>query len=341
MVANSSVPEVLRPTGHNKGKGHAVNGNKIGIYYEHPRWFEPLFAEMDRRGTPYIRLHAPEHFFDPGQTESIGLVFNRMSPSAYRREHGSGILYTLNYLEHLESSGIRVMNGSRAFRYDISKALQLTLLHRLRLPFPKARVIHRPQDAPQASEGLRFPVVVKPNVGGSGAGVVRFNSLEELRHRVAGEGLDLGLDSVGLVQEFIPARDGHITRVEVLDGKFLYAIKVFLTGETFDLCPADICRTTEGVALENSCPVEAPKAGLRVEGFTPPPDVIKAVERVMREAGIEVGGIEYVIDDRDGQLYYYDVNALSNFVAGAEQVVGMNPFARLVDFLETAVAAHA
>jgi predicted ATP-grasp superfamily ATP-dependent carboligase len=293
---------------------------------------------LDRRGTPYVRLLAEEHFYGPGEKENIGLVFNRMSPSAYRREHGSGILYTLNYLEHLESNGIPVINGTRAFRHEISKALQLTMLDRLRLPFPKARVIHRSEEAVDAAQGLRFPIVVKPNVGGSGAGVVRFDSLDELRRRTSHDTLDFGLDSVGLVQEFIPARGGHITRVEVLDGKFLYAIKVFLTGETFDLCPADICRTTEGVALENSCPVEAPKAGLRVEGYTPPPDVIQAVERIMSEAGIEVGGVEYIIDDRDGQLYYYDVNALSNFVAGAEQVVGFNPFSRLVDFRERRAA---
>jgi len=316
-----------------------LSTNIIGVYYEHPRWFEPLFAEMDQRGTPYRRLLAQEHYYQPGQIkDDVRLVFNRMSPSAYRREHGSGILYTLNYLEHLESNGVRVVNGTQAFRCEISKALQLTMLDRLRLPFPKARVIHRREDAVKAAEGLRFPIVVKPNVGGSGAGVVRFNSLDELRQHTSSATLDLGLDNVGLVQEFIPARGGHITRVEVLAGKFLYAIKVFLTGETFDLCPADICRTTEGVALESSCPVEAPKAGLRVEGFTPPPDVIQAVEKILSEAGIEVGGVEYIIDDRDGQLYYYDINALSNFVAGAEQVVGLNPFSRLVDFLEQEAA---
>jgi len=47
-----------------------------------------------------------------------------------------------------------------------------------------------------------------------------------------------------------------------------------------------------------------------------------------------VGGIEYAIDDRDGRLYYYDINALSNFVADAPRVVGFDPFARLADFLE-------
>jgi hypothetical protein len=54
----------------------------------------------------------------------------------------------------------------------------------------------------------------------------------------------------------------------------------------------------------------------------------------MAASGIEVGGIEYMIDDRDGSLVYYDVNALSNFVADAPRVVGFDPFARLADYLE-------
>jgi hypothetical protein len=37
----------------------------IGVYYEHPEWFRPLFAELDRRGTRYVRLDAARHRFDP------------------------------------------------------------------------------------------------------------------------------------------------------------------------------------------------------------------------------------------------------------------------------------
>ena len=33
-------------------------------------------------------------------------------------------------------------------------------------------------------------------------------------------------------------------------------------------------------------------------------------------------------------LLYYDINALSNFVADAANVVGFDPFVKLVDFLE-------
>ncbi len=80
--------------------------------------------------------------------------------------------------------------------------------------------------------------------------------------------------------------------------------------------------------------MDAPKNNLRVEGYTPPPTIATQVERIMAAAHIDVGGVEYLIDERDGQLYYYDINALSNFVADAPRVIGFDPFARLVDYLE-------
>jgi hypothetical protein len=45
-----------------------------------------------------------------------------------------------------------------------------------------------------------------------------------------------------------------------------------------------------------------------------------------------------LIDDRDGRHYYYDVNALSNFVADARNVIGFDPHERLVDYLLDRVA---
>ncbi len=138
-----------------------------------------------------------------------------------------------------------------------------------------------------------------------------------------------------MVQEFIPSAEGRITRVEVLGGRFLYAIRVYSSGETFNLCPADVCQTTEGAELVRSaCPVDAPRNGLRVEGYEPPLQIVRDVERIAAACGIEVGGIEYAIDERNDRLYYYDINALSNFVADAPRVVGFDPFARLVDFLQ-------
>ena len=183
----------------------------LAIYYEQPHWFKPLFAELDRRGTNYVRLNAVEHSYSAEEhpEEEYSLVFNRMSPSAWNRDHGDAIFYTLGYLEHLERCGVRVINGVKAFRTELSKAAQLSLLEELGLPYPKARVIHRPSQAVAATEGLRWPIVVKPNIGGSGAGVKRFDTLEGLARAAVDNSLVFGLDSTALVQEFIPARDAH------------------------------------------------------------------------------------------------------------------------------------
>jgi biotin carboxylase len=188
---------------------------------------------------------------------------------------------------------------------------------------------------------LRFPVVVKANIGGSGAGIVRFDTLGDLERAATENRLDFGIDHTALVQEFVPARGGHITRVELLGGRFLYGIKVFSSGDSFNLCPADICQRSDGVELtRTACPVDAPKSGMKVEGYTPPADVIRACEAIIQEAGIDVGGIEYMTDDRDGRLVYYDINALSNFVADARNVIGFDPFERLVDYLEQRAESH-
>lgn len=314
----------------------ARSGPLLGILYEHPDWFRPLFAQLDQRGIAWEPLPVRDQILDPSQSQpKHTLLLNRMSPSAFLRGGASAIHFTGPYLRSVEAAGTRVINGSTAWATEISKAAQLVLLQRLGLPFPRTRIIHHPLQAPQAADGLRFPVVVKPNVGGSGAGVIRFDTREALAEAAHTGGLDLGQDHTALVQEFIPARDGRIVRVEVLNQAFLYGIRIYTSGDQFNLCPADVCQAVDGARLERSaCPVDAPENDLQVEGFTPPDDIRSEVEALMKAAGIELGGVEYLVDDRDGQRYYYDVNALSNFVADGPRVVGFDPFTRLADWLE-------
>lgn len=323
------------------GRGHG-EGKPIAIYYEQQHWFKPLFEQLDVRGVNWVKVDARNHQYDiASQEREYSLLFNRMSPSAWQRGMGHGIFYTLNYLAHLEEKGVRVVNGSRAFTHETSKALQYTVLETLGLQYPKARVINHPSQALSAAEAIGFPLIIKPNIGGSGAGIKRFSSREELRAAVEENSLSFGIDNIALVQEFFTARDGVITRVEVLGGEYLYAIQIHITGETFDLCPADICKNTKGEELTRiACPVDAPKTGLTVEAYEPPRHVIDDVERTMEVAGIEVGGIEYVIDDRTGRLLYYDINALSNFVSDPERMIGFNPYGRLADYLISEARIH-
>ncbi|MBV9438634.1 MAG: hypothetical protein JOZ24_01445, partial [Candidatus Eremiobacteraeota bacterium] len=244
------------------------------------------------------------------------------------------IPYVRDLLAACELHHIPTINGARAYDYEISKAKQLALLASLGLAAPRSRVVHRAEQAPQAARELRFPIVLKPNVGGRGAGVVRFDEPAILDEAALSGTLDLGPDGVALVQELIPKRDGKITRVEVLDGRYLYAIDVRTSGETFDLCPADICRVP--TAVGESCAAE-PAPTVTATKADPPADAIADVERIARAAGIEIGGVEFLVDDRDGRRLYYDINALSNFVANPVETLGFDPWERLGDWLETRV----
>jgi hypothetical protein len=308
----------------------------IAVYHEHPDWFKPLFAELDRRGLPYVKLDAASHLFDPSEDDvPYSIVVNRASPSAYLRGHRQSTFHTLHWLRHLERIGIPVVNGSQIYSYELSKATQLDLLEELGLPYPRSRAINDASLAAKASKGLRYPVLVKANIGGSGAGIVRYESEAALSGAINRNEVELGIDGVALVQESAPLRDGHIVRVETLGGNYLYAIKVYPAVGSFDLCPADACQTKDGIELvRGACAVDAPKTGLRVEGYTPPQHIVEQVEAISRRAGLDIGGIEYLVDDRDGKHYFYDVNALSNFVADAPNVIGFDPWVNFVDYIE-------
>jgi hypothetical protein len=295
----------------------------VGILYEHPQWFLPLFAELERRGIPYEPIHAGDLAFDPAdRAPRHSLVVNRMSPSAWTRGHADALHATLHYLAYLEQIGVPVLNGHDAYLLELSKARQIALLAALGLPHPRTRVIGNAAGATAAAAGLEFPVVVKPNVGGSGAGIVSYGSLDAL----AGAEVELGVDGTALVQEQLPARGEEVVRVEVLDGRFLYAIKLRLLPGSFNLCPADYC-DLPGIADGVS------GRGLPIEAYEPPASVIEDVERISAAAGLDLGGVEYLVDARTGEPTYYDINALSNFVANAPEVIGFDPFVQLVDLI--------
>jgi glutathione synthase/RimK-type ligase-like ATP-grasp enzyme len=299
----------------------------IAILYEHPEWFRPLFAELERREIPFHRLHAAELAWDPGATTSpYALVVNRMSPSAWTRGQAGAIFHTQHFLDHLEAIGTPMINGPAAYRVELSKARQIGLMAELGIRHPATRVIVDPARAVAAAEEIGFPILVKPNIGGSGAGIRTFESAAELQAAVHEGSLQLGLDGVGLVQQQLGAEGDQIVRIEILDGRYLYAIRLLLTPGTFNLCPADYCQvpgSADGVSGR----------GVPIERFDPPAELIEDAQRLLEAAGADLGGVEYLISVDDGLPYVYDVNALSNFVADAPTLLGFDPFVDLVDLI--------
>jgi glutathione synthase/RimK-type ligase-like ATP-grasp enzyme len=296
---------------------------QLAVLYEHPQWFQPLFAALERRGIPYVPIQLSGHRFDPaGREVPAPLVLSRVAQSSFLREPEHPIFYAESLLDHWARLGARVINGADVLAIDSSKARQLSLIASLGYAVPRTQVVHRAGDLVAAAEGMAWPLLVKANIGGSGAGIVRYTSPEELRASVADKMVPESVDKVLLVQDYVPPRGGTITRIETLGGRFLYAIEVESRGDTFDLCPADACMAQPG------------RAAIRMTAVTPPSDIVKAAERIAKAAGLDVGGVEVVIDDRDGTPRFYDINAMSNFVADPLNVLGWDPHDRLIDFLE-------
>ncbi|WP_298810010.1 alpha-L-glutamate ligase [uncultured Sphingomonas sp.] len=296
----------------------------LAILYEHPQWFAPLFAALDRRGVDYRAIHADGLVVDPAASEPPArVVFNRVAMSSFLRAPEHPIFFAAAALAQWQACGATVLNGASALALDASKARQLALIARLGLGIPATRVVHRAADLIAAARTLSFPIIVKANIGGSGAGIVRYDDLGSLGAAVADGLVPDSIDRVLLVQEYVQPRDGTITRIETLGGRYLYALEVD-GGGSFDLCPADAC------ALPG-------RPTITMKAVEPAPALIAGAEAIVAAAGIDVGGVEVLID-RDGTPRFYDVNALSNFVADPLNVLGWDPHERLVDWLQLRIA---
>ncbi|HEY0045068.1 MAG TPA: alpha-L-glutamate ligase [Allosphingosinicella sp.] len=299
----------------------------LAILYEHPQWFEPLWAALDRRGIAYAKVLLTDHSFDPlGGNPPAPVILSRVAMSGFLRESEHGIFYAQSLLAHWAARGATVLNGADVLAIDTSKARQLSLIAGLGYQIPQTRVVHRRADLLTAADTLSYPLLVKANLGGSGAGIVRYASRGELAQSIAERSVPESVDNVLLVQDYVPPRGGSIIRLETLGGRFLYAIEVESGGDNFDLCPADACAVARGP--------------IRMAAVQPGAELIQAAERIAQAAGLDVGGVEVVIDDRDGAARFYDINALSNFVAKPLDVLGWDPHERLIDALEAAIQAR-
>ncbi|WP_293945395.1 alpha-L-glutamate ligase [Sphingomonas sp.] len=298
----------------------------LAVLYEHQRWFEPLFAALERRGIAAAKVDARSLIYDPASpTFPAELIFNRVAMSAPQRDPEHGIFHAMAALDHWRLRGARIINGHEVMAIDASKARQLSLIEGLGLATPPTRVIHRLAELPVAARAIGFPLLVKANIGGAGAGIVRFDAMAEIDAAIEAGTVPQSVDQVLLVQAYIEPRGQRICRMETLGGKFLYAIDIAVDGN-FDLCPADAC--------------QVPGRSVTMTATKPPPEMVAAAEAIAAAAGLDVGGVEYVIDDRDGTARFYDINALSNFVANPLDVLGWDPHDRLVDFIQYKIEAR-
>jgi glutathione synthase/RimK-type ligase-like ATP-grasp enzyme len=238
-------------------------------------------------------------------------------------------------MRSLELGGARVLNGSRAFSLELSKSAQVSLMQQLGVPHPRTLTFND-VDAAIAHWGNRWPALLKPEQGGSGARMYLVRSGDELK-RLVSDNPDLWFpDNLLLLQEHIPVDPARgIVRMEFLGGELLYAMRVISHG-SFNLCPSEVCNPETGdsqCAVPELRPVAPPE-------FHPYPEIpagsVEAGKKLMAAGGLDVGGIEY-IEAADGRCIFYDVNANSNLRPPVARAFGFDPFERVVDFLSALI----
>jgi len=301
------------------------------VLYEHPEWQKPLFSALERRDVGFASFDLKRASFDPDSLPQAPLYLNQASPSAYVRGNTRAVPLALALIRSLELGGARVLNGSRAFALELSKSAQAALMHRLNIAHPRTLAFNDVASA-LAQWGDRWPALVKPEQGGSGARMFLLHSPAELV-RLLDERPDLwSPDNLLLLQEYFEVDSSKgIVRMEFLGGEFLYAMRVISHG-AFNLCPSETCNPVSG---ESHCAVPETRPVPPVE-FHPYPDVpaaaVETGKTLMAAGGLDVGGIEY-LEAADGRLVFYDINANSNLRAPIAQAFGFDPFERVVDFL--------
>lgn len=308
------------------------------VLHEHPEWQKPLFAALERRGVRYRAFDLTRAAFSNHDTPFARLYFNQASPSAYVRGNARAVPLALAYMRTLDLLGVKVLNGADVFALELSKSAQATLLRTLQIDTPHSITFNDPTALRAYESSIRWPALLKPDQGGSGARIQVVNSLDDVDAIFAADpGIWLP-DNLFLLQEYLPHDpEQGIVRLEFLGGELLYAMRVKTHGR-FNLCPSPVCNPDEGTGI---CEVPEQVAAAPVE-FFPYPDVpadaVATATRIVRAARLDVGGIEYLETD-DGRRVFYDVNANSNLRPSIGEAFGFDPFERVVDFLQQQLAS--
>ncbi len=306
----------------------------IALLYEHPTWSDALIQTFQSNGIDLRLINVADLCFAPDQERpDFDFAVNRINIMPSSGRNPSVVFHTLHYLNWLEAMGVTIVNGSHTHFTGASKALQNGLFARLGLHCPRAVAVHQLQDVLTAAESIGFPLIIKPNIGGSGSGIARYDSRGELETAVESGNFDLGIDGTGLVQEYIHS-DGYVYRVEILGNRLFYSIRQEMVADTFNYCAADGCSISrptqdQGAAFDHC----ALKPGARIQPFEADAAIVAQVVSIIQGAGADLGGVEYLMDTRTGTPCFYDFNPYSNFVSNGQALLGFSPEQRFVDYI--------
>ncbi len=281
---------------------------KVFVLHENSDWIPPFARAFDDEGIPYEEWLLDGGVLDLDQPPPAGVFWSRMSASCQTRGHTRAKDHTRAVLSWLAAHGRRVVNGRRVLELEMSKVDQLTALRAAGFDVPRTIAVSGEAELAAVARKLPTPFVAKHNQGGKGLGVRRFDTAEALATYLDSPDYEPPADAITLLQEYVEPVSPFITRVEVVGGRFLYALTADVARGGFQLCPADAC----AIDSDESCLVGGSAPGLFAlrRDFDAP--IVGRYLEFARRHGIEVAGFEF-IETADGRAVTYDVNTNTNY----------------------------
>ena len=309
---------------------------KIYLIHENKDWLQPLERVLLDKGIPFSDWHMVERTINLFTPPPEGIFFNRMSASSHSRGNRYCPELTTGLISWLEVNKRLVVNGSNAQRLELSKMVQYSELNLVGLKVPKTICSTTLKGIIDAARILKFPIIIKHNRAGMGLGVKLFYTIGELKDYIYGDHFENSVDGITLIQNYIVSPESSIIRVEFVDKKFLYAVKVN-TESGFELCPADECNFDAFDLNNKESPSSTSKSKFKIienfSSFSFANNVIKKMQELMHNVGIDIASFEIILD-KNNDFFVYDINVNTNYNSTAEKNTPHSGTVSVAQFLE-------
>jgi glutathione synthase/RimK-type ligase-like ATP-grasp enzyme len=270
---------------------------QTSILTDIPEWVRPLAKCLESMG---CRVQIVSH---PEEVCPDGLIVNRVSTllAAKDKRRAERIA---DSLRTLEGEGRAVVNGAHCFEIGCSKSAQAILF--------EACGVRTPPTASAVPGGRALPgrpVLLKPAAGGYGEGIQKLAADEPAPNDL------FSLEAGWIEQELLTPADGCVHRIEILGSDLLYEARSPVQPDQFNYC---LAHPEADVTLRAPHEIN--------------PKTAEAVRTIARAAKMELGAVEYLLDD-DGAPIFIDLNPVSSLHPGAAKVLGQDPLSMIATYL--------
>lgn len=293
---------------------HSYYKKPIGIVYQHNPQFNPVVKELLKRGINVEAINPTDYVYDPSAGEfTHSLLFNDLSSPPYLERKLNGVLQAIEFVKHAESlnPNARIINGSQASEILLSRSRQLSLFSKLEIPFPKTRIVSSSDQLLAVAAELKFPLLVKASQFNESFSTQVFENISDLIVALVNNKVALHLGKTVIVQQLVPAKGQYVVRTEILNGKVLYAFKIF------------------HAVRPGKLPLE-----VKAESLALPYEITHAIQKIARAALMDIGSIEYVTHRQTNDVLFTELRPHTNGFGLVIEGLTIDPAEEFANYIE-------